>query len=77
MKLKFATALTGALLSSLVSVSAMAQDATGAGASFPAPVYAKWAEAYKAATGKAINYQSIGSSAIDHRKQLWTANVRH
>ena len=40
MKLKFATALTGALLSSLVSVSAMAQDATGAGASFPAPVYA-------------------------------------
>ena len=41
---------------------ATAQTATGAGASFPAPVYFKWAEAYKAATGKAINYQSIGSS---------------
>ena len=41
---------------------ATAQTATGAGASFPAPVYFKWAEAYKAQTGKAINYQSIGSS---------------
>jgi len=40
----------------------LAQDVTGAGASFPAPVYAKWAEAYKAATGKSVNYQSIGSS---------------
>lgn len=43
-------------------VSAQAQDVTGAGASFPAPIYAKWAEAYKAATGKTVNYQSIGSS---------------
>lgn len=40
-----------------------AQDATGAGASFPQPVYAKWAEAYSKATGVRINYQSIGSSA--------------
>ena len=37
------------------------RDITGAGASFPFPVYAKWAEAYKAATGVAVNYQSIGS----------------
>ena len=37
------------------------KDVTGAGASFPFPVYAKWAEAYKAATGVAVNYQSIGS----------------
>jgi phosphate transport system substrate-binding protein len=40
---------------------AHAVDITGAGASFPAPVYAKWAEAYKAATGNAVNYQAIGS----------------
>jgi phosphate transport system substrate-binding protein len=38
-----------------------AQDITGAGASFPAPIYAKWAEAYKAATGAQLNYQAIGS----------------
>ena len=40
---------------------AQAQDITGAGATFPAPVYAKWAEAYKAATGAQLNYQAIGS----------------
>lgn len=42
--------------------SALAADITGAGATFPFPVYAKWAEAYKAATGMGLNYQSIGSS---------------
>lgn len=42
--------------------SAMAADITGAGATFPFPVYSKWAEAYKAATGTGMNYQSIGSS---------------
>ncbi|MEW6098760.1 MAG: phosphate ABC transporter substrate-binding protein PstS [Pseudomonadota bacterium] len=40
-----------------------AQDVTGAGASFPAPVYAKWADAYNKATGVRINYQSVGSGA--------------
>jgi phosphate transport system substrate-binding protein len=40
---------------------ATAQEVTGAGASFPAPVYAKWAEAYKGQGGATINYQSIGS----------------
>ena len=39
-----------------------AAELTGAGASFPAPVYAKWAEAYQKATGNRVNYQSIGSS---------------
>jgi phosphate transport system substrate-binding protein len=38
-----------------------AADITGAGATFPYPVYAKWAEAYKASTGVNLNYQSIGS----------------
>ncbi len=42
--------------------SAMAADITGAGATFPFPIYSKWAEAYKAATGTGMNYQSIGSS---------------
>jgi phosphate transport system substrate-binding protein len=43
--------------------SAFAQDVTGAGATFPAPVYAKWADAYNKATGARINYQSVGSGA--------------
>ncbi len=42
---------------------AFAQDVTGAGATFPAPVYAKWADAYNKATGARINYQSVGSGA--------------
>jgi len=41
--------------------SAQAAEMTGAGATFPYPVYAKWAEAYKAKTGVSLNYQSIGS----------------
>ena len=40
---------------------AQATDITGAGATFPYPIYAKWAEAYKAKTGIGMNYQSIGS----------------
>jgi len=43
------------------SAAASAVDITGAGATFPYPVYAKWAEAYKAKTGNSMNYQSIGS----------------
>jgi len=42
---------------------ATAQDVTGAGASFPAPLYAKWAADYNKATGVKINYQSVGSGA--------------
>lgn len=51
------TAIT-ALASANLSV---AVDITGAGATFPYPIYAKWAEAYKAKTGSSMNYQSIGS----------------
>jgi len=40
---------------------ALAVDITGAGATFPFPIYAKWAEAYRAKTGVGMNYQSIGS----------------
>ncbi|MFN4959756.1 MAG: substrate-binding domain-containing protein, partial [Burkholderiales bacterium] len=41
---------------------AHAADITGAGATFPYPIYAKWAEAYKKVTNVGLNYQSIGSS---------------
>jgi len=40
---------------------AMAMDISGAGATFPYPIYAKWADAYKKETGVGLNYQSIGS----------------
>ena len=52
-----AVAATGILM----SLSAHAADLTGAGATFPYPIYSKWAEAYKATTGIGLNYQSIGS----------------
>jgi phosphate transport system substrate-binding protein len=45
----------------LTAGTAFASDITGAGATFPYPVYAKWAEAYKAQTSVGLNYQSIGS----------------
>jgi phosphate transport system substrate-binding protein len=51
----FALALT------MTSQPAAAADITGAGATFPYPIYAKWAEAYKQKTGVGLNYQSIGS----------------
>ena len=54
--------LLSVLVASVVSVSAFAADITGAGATFPYPIYAKWAEAYKKETGVGLNYQSIGSS---------------
>ncbi|MBB3176611.1 phosphate transport system substrate-binding protein [Variovorax sp. Sphag1AA] len=44
-------------------VSAFAEEATGAGASFPAPLYSKWAADFNKATGAKINYQSVGSGA--------------
>src|SRR3954463_7080151 len=43
------------------STSAFAADITGAGATFPFPIYSKWADAYKMETGNGLNYQSIGS----------------
>ena len=62
MKRTFLKALAVTALGAVVSTTAFAADITGAGASFPYPIYAKWAEAYKAATGVGLNYQSIGSS---------------
>lgn len=53
----FAAAAAGLLL----CLPTQAADLTGAGATFPFPIYSKWAEAYKAQTGIGLNYQSIGS----------------
>src|SRR5258707_4569673 len=59
MKLK---TIVGSLLTGvLFAGTAHAVDITGAGATFPYPIYAKWADAYKKATGVGLNYQSIGS----------------
>ena len=60
---KMISVLRTAILSAALAVSttALATDITGAGATFPYPIYAKWAEAYKAQTGANMNYQSIGS----------------
>jgi phosphate transport system substrate-binding protein len=55
MRTVVAAALAGA------AVSALAADISGAGATFPYPVYAKWADTYKTSTGIGLNYQSIGS----------------
>ncbi len=62
--------LNGKLIKALISGAALslsltaanASDITGAGATFPYPIFAKWAEEYKKATGIGLNYQSIGSS---------------
>ena len=56
------TAVMGVAAMSFATLSA-AQDVTGAGASFPAPLYSKWASDYNKATGVKINYQSVGSGA--------------
>lgn len=52
-----------ALFSIMFSTSVYASEVTGAGATFPFPVYAKWADAWSKATGNRVNYQSIGSGA--------------
>ena len=63
MKLSALRILVTAALAAGALSSAWAQEATGAGASFPAPLYAKWASDYHKATGIKINYQSVGSGA--------------
>ncbi len=58
-RILLATAALGAVL----AAGAAAQSLTGAGATFPYPIYAKWFDAYRQKTGVTINYQSIGSGA--------------
>jgi phosphate transport system substrate-binding protein len=59
---KLAKGTVAAAMGLVLSVSAIAADITGAGATFPYAVYTKWAESYKATTGNKVNYQAIGSS---------------
>ena len=54
-------AFLGMLAVALIGFGAQAAEINGAGATFPYPIYAKWAEAYAAKTGLKLNYQSIGS----------------
>jgi phosphate transport system substrate-binding protein len=65
MRLLFKFSLVSALSTVAVAFPGLssAQDVTGAGASFPAPLYSKWAADYNRATGIKINYQSVGSGA--------------
>ncbi|MBX3587688.1 MAG: phosphate ABC transporter substrate-binding protein PstS [Ramlibacter sp.] len=65
MKFRFATlALVAAATMSYAGIAgAQSKEVTGAGASFPAPLYSKWAADYNKATGVRINYQSVGSGA--------------
>ena len=60
MKLLKALAAAGAI-AAVSTMTALAGDISGAGATFPYPIYAKWADAYKKATNIGLNYQSIGS----------------
>src|SRR5215472_14935655 len=53
------TPMVGALV--LAAGAAQATDISGAGATFPYPIYSKWADAFKRETGVGLNYQSIGS----------------
>lgn len=55
--------IAAASLGLCLSLSAFSQDVTGAGASFPAPLYSKWAAEYNKAQGQKVNYQSVGSGA--------------
>ncbi|ALT76926.1 phosphate ABC transporter substrate-binding protein PstS [Paucibacter sp. KCTC 42545] len=63
--MKFAQVRAGVVLAATLAMLPLvhAQDVTGAGASFPAPIYAKWADSYNKASGVRINYQSVGSGA--------------
>ncbi len=63
MKQLFSSLVVGMSAVMAFSCAASAADMTGAGATFPYPIYAKWAESYKAATGNGLNYQSVGSGA--------------
>jgi len=57
----FRTLTAAGVIAAAAIAPALAVDISGAGATFPYPIYAKWADAYKKETGAGLNYQSIGS----------------
>lgn len=65
----FAYALALGLATAQLASAALAADITGAGATFPFPVYSKWAEAYRKETGTGLNYQSIVPAAASSRSR--------
>jgi phosphate transport system substrate-binding protein len=72
--LKTLMAVACATLALSAAAATQAADISGAGATFPAPVYGKWAEAYKAQTGIGLNYQSIGSGGGIKQIEAKTVN---
>ena len=66
-------------LAGVAAASVLAADISGAGATFPYPIYAKWADAYKKETGIGLNYQSIGSGGgikqIQSKTEIGRAHV--
>ena len=63
--MNFRPMMSAALIAvaTMAGANAQAADITGAGATFPFPIYSKWADAYKKETNNGLNYQSIGSGA--------------
>ena len=61
MKLSLLTPVAAIAICASTATIAAAADISGAGATFPYPIYAKWADTYKKETGNGLNYQSIGS----------------
>jgi len=59
----FKSLIGAAIVAAGVTSSALAADISGAGATFPFPIYAKWADSWKTSSGSGLNYQSIGSGA--------------
>ncbi len=74
MKIRRVVAAAGAVVgAALAPLAVAAAEVSGAGATFPYPIYAKWAEAYKKESGIAVNYQSIGSG--DGIRQIQSKEV--
>jgi phosphate transport system substrate-binding protein len=73
--MKFGGVIAAAALALYGITSASAADISGAGATFPYPIYAKWADAYKKQTGIGLNYQSIGSGGGIKQIKAGTVSV--
>src|SRR5436309_6565743 len=58
---RFSSLALAGMIGAVGMLPAAALDISGAGATFPYPIYAKWADVYKKTTGNGLNYQSIGS----------------
>src|SRR5204862_7344031 len=69
-------AATVASVLAIGSTSAGAADISGAGATFPYPIYAKWADSYKKETGNGLNYQSIGSGGRGRGLEILRLGLR-